>query len=105
MAGNFLPYLLGGLADSAQGLRDKNEAQAKLDQAEQQSVYKILLNSPDPKIQALGLTGLLEPPKKTPFGNLKKSPTYEQALELVHRGQQATGAGPSPLDTGAPAPP
>src|SRR5258706_460960 len=107
MAGNVLSYLLGGLADSAQGLRDKNEAQAKLDQAEQQSVYKILLNSPDPKIQALGLTGLLEPPKKTPFGNLKKSPTSEQALELVHRGQQATGssAGPSPPDIGAPAPP
>lgn len=93
-AGNFLTYLLGGVADSAENLRKKNEAQAQLDQEEQKSVYKILLQSPDPKIQSLGLTGLLEPPKKSPFGNLKKSPTYMQALDLVHRGQ-----------TGQPAPP
>jgi len=93
-AGNFLTYLLGGVADSAETLRKKNEAQAQLDQEEQRSVYKILLQSPDPKIQSLGLTGLLEPPKKSPFGKLKESPTYMQALDLVHRGQ-----------TGQPAPP
>lgn len=88
--------LLGGLTGTLEERRRRNEDQARVDVEQQQSIFRWLLENPDPEIKAIGLAGILEPPKKTLFGHLKGSSAYEEARALAERMGESGPGIPSP---------
>jgi hypothetical protein len=88
----FITSLLGGMADQFQSERQRQDALAQQEQAQQQSIYKTLMGTGDPELAALGLTGLMEKPQKDFMGRLKKSPHYQRAREVVARIEQSRQA-------------
>ncbi|KKN23504.1 hypothetical protein LCGC14_0904190 [marine sediment metagenome] len=94
--GDALVSFLGGLTGTLEERRRRNEDQARVDVDQQQSIFRWLLENPDPEIKAIGLAGILEPPKKTLFGHLKGSDAYKEAQALAERMGKSGPGIPSP---------
>lgn len=83
--------LLGGFEGRRREVETINREAAEKASARESAVFQALLSSPDPEIQALAVTGMLESTqpkaKKRGFagflGQFDQSPTYQKIIELA----------------------
>ena len=81
-------------------MEEVNRQEAANASAREGKVFEALLSSPDPEIQALAVTGMLEgaQPKKKKggwsgfLGQYDQSPTYQRLVELANTPEQTAPA-------------
>jgi hypothetical protein len=107
----FMQGFVNALTGAMEHHRKIQSDQSDKEEAQQREAFKTLLQfSPDPEMKAAAMTGLMNPPKKNMWGNLKTSPEYEHSLTIIghmtgmDQGGQGTppGAQASPPPSGAP---
>jgi len=97
--------LLGGFSDRKREVEIENIRQSDLASERESRVYNALLSSPDPEIQAMAASGLLESaqPKKRKgglrgwIGEMDVSPTFQRLQQLVNTPEQKTSGTPGTL--------
>lgn len=92
VGGDFGTGFVGALTDGINQMFQRNLQNSLLEQQQERAVFEHLLKSGDPELAALGLTGLLEKPKRNLFGHLKKSPIHGQVGQILKRLQTEAAA-------------
>lgn len=91
--------LLGGFSDRKSEIETQNLEEARQANERESGIYKALLSSPDPEIQAMAATGLLDSAKPRTrkgglrgwMGEMSANPTFSKLQELINTPVETPG--------------